>query len=500
MKKHAPKKRYIFLAVTVAVLVLGFVVFALCSGHSYRYIQVTGYNPVDISSLEVKSSDESVLAVKSVGQDIRDDDFYYLYIDLEGKSCGSASLSLSYVLEGDDSEEIINSESEFFVNPFGMIVDLSTKSFAAAKYIVPLFLLIVLLTLGVLTFTFIEKLRRGEFSYSMVFIGGVILFLLISFIVIILDFKLWGFESNLTSFADLPAELISCGRMFLNITNIPILLLALSLAVSNIWLIIKEGFRVQNALGILMGALFLGGFFAIKLTSYYNAAESQASFFIQWAANIAVTFLLCYFECMLISTMFCAVTATRYKPAPDMDYIIILGCAIMRDGTPTPLLRGRIQRAFDFEKAQYEKTGKHAKFVPSGGQGSDEVISEAESMKRTLAELGVPEERIVKEDKSVNTYQNMAFSKKVIESDSNSENCNIGFSTTNYHVFRGYTLAEKLGMKVKGLSAKTKLYFFPNAFIREFIGLLWEKKLLHILYATLITAAMILMLMLMFMF
>ncbi|MEE1263185.1 MAG: hypothetical protein UHU22_09440, partial [Ruminococcus sp.] len=57
-----------------------------------------------------------------------------------------------------------------------------------------------------------------------------------------------------------------------------------------------------------------------------------------------------------------------------------------------------------------------------------------------------------------------------------------------------------LGMTVKGLSAKTKLYFFPNAFIREFIGLLWEKKLLHILYATLITAAMILMLMLMFMF
>ena len=53
-------------------------------------------------------------------------------------------------------------------------------------------------------------------------------------------------------------------------------------------------------------------------------------------------------------------------------------------------------------------------------------------------------------------------------------------------------------MKVKGLSAKTKLYFFPNAFIREFIGLLWEKKLLHILYATLITAAMILMFLFLF--
>ena len=500
MKKHTHKKRYIFLAVTIAVLVFGFIVYAFCFGQSYRCIQVTGYNPVDMSTLEVKSSDESVLAVKSVGQEIREDDFYYLYIDLEGKSGGSASLKLSYALEGDESGEIINSDSEFFVNPFGTIADLSAKSFAAAKYIVPLFLLIVLLTLSVLIVTFIGKLRHGDFSYSMVFIGGVILFLLISFVVIMLDYQLWGIESNLISFADLPSELVSCGRMFLNITNIPILLLALSLAVSNIRLIIKEGFRVQNALGILMGVLFLGGFTAEKLTNVFNSADSQIMFYVWMSANIAVTFLLCYFECMLLSTMFCAVASTRYKPAPDMDYIIILGCAIRRDGTPTPLLKGRIMRAFDFEKAQYEKTGKHAKFVPSGGQGSDEVISEAESMRRTLAELGVPEDRIVKEDKSVNTYQNMAFSKKVIESDCGSESCNIGFSTTNYHVFRGYTLAEKLGMKVKGLSAKTKLYFFPNAFIREFIGLLWEKKLLHILYATLITAAMILMLMLMFMF
>ena len=64
---------------------------------------------------------------------------------------------------------------------------------------------------------------------------------------------------------------------------------------------------------------------------------------------------------------------------------------------------------------------------------------------------------------------------------------NVGFSTTNYHVFRGYTLADRIRMKVRGLSAKTKLYFFPNAFIREFIGLLWEKKLRHILFIVLLT-------------
>ena len=104
-------------------------------------------------------------------------------------------------------------------------------------------------------------------------------------------------------------------------------------------------------------------------------------------------------------------------------------------------------------------------------------------MKRYLMEQGIPESQILKEDKSVNTYQNMAFSKKVIESDTeNISDVNIAFSTTNYHVFRGYTLAQKLGMTVKGLSAKTKLYFFPNAFLREFIGLLWEQKKKHIIF------------------
>ena len=190
---------------------------------------------------------------------------------------------------------------------------------------------------------------------------------------------------------------------------------------------------------------------------------------------------------MLLSVIICSVLATRYKTAPDRDYIIILGCAIRNDGTPTPILRGRIDRALDFERKQFESTGKHAKFVPSGGQGGDEVVSEAECMKRYLMEQGVPEEQILPEDKSVNTFQNMQFSKRVIEQDAESlDNANIAFSTTNYHVFRGYILAKKLGMKVRGLSSKTKLYFFPNAFVREFIGLLWEEKFNHLILMLLI--------------
>ena len=77
----------------------------------------------------------------------------------------------------------------------------------------------------------------------------------------------------------------------------------------------------------------------------------------------------------------------------------------------------------------------------------------------------------------------MEFSNNVIKNDcGDTEKVKIAFSTTNYHVFRGYTLAKKLNMKVRGLSAKTKYYFFPNAFLREFIGLLWDKKKVHIIF------------------
>ena len=144
-------------------------------------------------------------------------------------------------------------------------------------------------------------------------------------------------------------------------------------------------------------------------------------------------------------------------------------------------MKGRVDSAVAFEKKQFEKTGKHAIFVPSGGQGDDEVISEGEAMEKYLLGIGVPKERILREDKSVNTMQNMEFSKNIIEKHSGGiDNVKIAFATTNYHVFRGYILANKIGFKVQGISAKTKPYFYLNAFLREFVGLLADKKWSHI--------------------
>ena len=117
------------------------------------------------------------------------------------------------------------------------------------------------------------------------------------------------------------------------------------------------------------------------------------------------------------------------------------------------------------------------------------MISEGEAMKRYLLEQGIDESRILPETKSVNTFENIKLSKGIIEKDTQ-EDYNAAFATTNYHIFRGYILSEKLGLKnARGISAKTKWYFFPNAFLREFVGLLADKFRLHLIILFLIIVA-----------
>jgi len=162
------------------------------------------------------------------------------------------------------------------------------------------------------------------------------------------------------------------------------------------------------------------------------------------------------------------------EPAGAMDYLVVLGCGIRADGTPSPLLAGRVDRARKFDAACVEAGGAPATFVPSGGQGPDEVISEAQSMRDYLVSQGVSPDRVVLEDRSSTTNENMEFSRKVIEEHAGRDASEllVGFSTTNYHVFRGYVCAHRAGMAVQGMGSRTRAYFWPNAFLREFAGLL----------------------------
>ena len=73
--------------------------------------------------------------------------------------------------------------------------------------------------------------------------------------------------------------------------------------------------------------------------------------------------IVSYLKCMMIGTYICSARAQRYVPHFDNDHITVLGCSIRKDGTVTPLLKGRTDRAIWFAKKQMEKTRKDIKFV-----------------------------------------------------------------------------------------------------------------------------------------
>ena len=324
----------------------------------------------------------------------------------------------------------------------------------------------------------VQLWRKSWYGYVMVACGGGLLFSLFQ-LALFLAYLVLG---SLRGFSDLALGITSMADYFVYLSLIPMGLVALLVSISNIFLIRHEGLRPVNLLGIAASIVWAAANFLLFGLFGLVVAEF-GSIRLAAIADSLVAVAISFGECLLLSTVICAWLASRHVPKHKADYLVILGCGLRPDGTPCPLLAGRVDRALAFDEQRIAKGDSPATFVPSGGQGPGEVMSEAQSMHDYLVEKGVNSERIVLEDRSTNTRENMAYSREVIESHSGSDAsaAQIAFSTTNYHVFRGYVCAHQAGMAVEGMGSKTRAYFWPNAFLREFAGLLvaqWKSILL----------------------
>ena len=320
---------------------------------------------------------------------------------------------------------------------------------------------------------FAEQLRYNPYSYNTIYYFGFslfIAFILLIYVGLLIDQIR---EPDIYNANQSILVVYESARAFMFYTSPFILVFSICLCVSNISLIRHEGYRPVNLLGILLSLfLVLGEVFLWRFDYYVSGSQFEVMIH-DMAANLLAAVYL-YVECMLIGIIVADLFAARYWPDYDKDFMIILGCGIRQDGTPTPLLRGRVDKALEYARKQKEATGKDLIFVPSGGQGPNEVISESESMKNYLLSKGIPEERILMEDQSTTTFENMKFSKeKIMAIDPNAK---IAYSTTNYHVFRSGLFARRVKMRAQGIGARTKWYFWPNAAVREFVGLLTQHQ------------------------
>jgi len=228
----------------------------------------------------------------------------------------------------------------------------------------------------------------------------------------------------------------------------------------------RDGLSLAHCISILFGIGMWAAFIAL-IMAVSNFSSSLTVMGIVILAAMMMAYVLFTFVGFFLYSELCLILPTN----PHCDFVIVHGARILQTGEVTPLLKTRLDKGIEvFRRSGTETT----KIIVSGGQGSDEVMAEAEAMKRYLLAQGIPESSILKEDKSTTTWENLLFSKEIM--DSLKDQYKVLFVTNNYHVFRTGVYAHKIGLKAEGIGCRTALYYWPNAFIREYAALIIKQK------------------------
>lgn len=206
----------------------------------------------------------------------------------------------------------------------------------------------------------------------------------------------------------------------------------------------------------------LGGCFFLGLTAFLHVHMwTKLPHGLQRGITVVIVFGLLVF----VIVEGCIISAYRAKGEPNLDYLIVLGAQVKEKG-PSAALKFRLDTAYD-----YLVENENTLCIVSGGQGANEPHSEAQGMYDYLVEKGIAKERLIMEDKSTDTSENIAFSSVFLDM----EKDRVGIVTNNFHVFRGVRLAKHQGIQnVCGIAAPSNIYFQLNNMVREFFGILKE--------------------------
>lgn len=229
------------------------------------------------------------------------------------------------------------------------------------------------------------------------------------------------------------------------------------------------------------------GILSICYGTIIALANSGSRFFVVWFALGILFFLLaaaCHFHIwgrlspflrrLLIAGLtvsaaifiFIAGLIVRTFSSPvesNLDYIVVLGAQVRKDG-PALSLRFRLDTAYDY-LLQNEST----LCIVSGGQGYNEPWSEAQGMYDYLTRKGISPDRIIMEDTSTNTIENILNSSQYMDI----ANDTIGIVTNNFHLYRGTQLAKKQGyVHTAGIPAPSTAFYMPNNLLRECFGVI----------------------------
>lgn len=215
--------------------------------------------------------------------------------------------------------------------------------------------------------------------------------------------------------------------------------------------------RVLN-FGNLAGMLFGIAYIVIGLVMNRTDSSNQKYIFI-----IAL--------CVLLLTIFKLreIYAAGKTKISAQKVIIVLGCRVRGDEPSLSLIK-RVDAAYKFLLFNPESVA-----ILSGGQGKDENISEAQCMQQLLYARGISKDRLILEDRSTSTDENIRFSLEIIETLDLDRN--VAIATSEYHQKRAANTCKKYGLNSTPVSSKTKWTLLPTFLLRELFAEIKEKLL-----------------------
>ncbi len=172
--------------------------------------------------------------------------------------------------------------------------------------------------------------------------------------------------------------------------------------------------------------------------------------------------------CIIIGgTTFYNVLSHSFKSEEKSDVAIVLGCVVNGD-KPGIFLKGRINAAY-----KYLNENPNAIAVLSGGQGNGENISEAKCMFNSLTQMGIDKSRLLIEDKSTSTKENLKYSKEIIEK-SGIKSKKITIITNDFHEYRASEFAKQNGFKPLRYPSETPWNGYMPFATREIFAIIYQ--------------------------
>ena len=239
----------------------------------------------------------------------------------------------------------------------------------------------------------------------------------------------------------------------------------------------KKLFLIVGSICLIYGIIVLMIIGFGNIFSYFFALLGilflLVSFFYEKFSKRVKRIILCV---LLVGTVLFGLLEARIisysmkQPAQNADYVILLGSGVSETG-PSIDFMARIKAA-----ERYLKENPETVVIVTGAQGGNEPVSEASAARDQLLSMGIDPERIILEDQSYSTLQNLQNSRKLIEKEGdNVEDCSIVIVSSAFHLYRAGYIAEQIGFKnISCLGSHGLRILDPQYYAREFFACIKE--------------------------